>query len=84
MIAALEAVDYVTSFEEDTPIPLLETLRPDVLVKGEEYRTGTVVGREVVESYGGRIAFVSQVPGISTTSLLARGVEGADGGKRPR
>ena len=84
MIAALEAVDYVTSFEEDTPIPLLETLRPDVLVKGEEYRTGTVVGREVVEGYGGRIAFVSQVPGISTTSLLARGVEGANGGKRPR
>ena len=84
VVGALACVGRVTSFEEDTPIPLLETLRPDVLVKGEEYRTGTVVGRELVESYGGRIAFVSQVPGISTTSLLARGVEGANGGKRPR
>jgi len=70
MIAALEAADYVVAFDEDTPIPLLEAIRPDVLVKGEEYRTGVVVGRELVESYGGRVAFVSQIPGISTTSLL--------------
>jgi D-beta-D-heptose 7-phosphate kinase/D-beta-D-heptose 1-phosphate adenosyltransferase len=69
-IAGLEAVDYVFPFEDDTPIPALETLRPHVLVKGEEYRNGIVVGREVVEGYGGRIAFVSQVPGISTTALL--------------
>ncbi len=70
MIAALEAVDYVISFEEETPIPLLEALRPDVLVKGEEYRQGVVVGRELVEGWGGRVAFVSQIPGISTTTLL--------------
>jgi len=79
MIAALEAVDYVLSFEDDTPMPLLEALRPDVLVKGEEYRTGIVVGRELVESYGGRVAFVSQVPGISTSALLARGEGDGDG-----
>jgi D-beta-D-heptose 7-phosphate kinase/D-beta-D-heptose 1-phosphate adenosyltransferase len=73
MIAALEAVDYVIAFDEDTPIPLLEAIRPDVLVKGEEYRTGVVVGRELVEAHGGRVAFVSQIPGISTTSLLEGG-----------
>ena len=71
-LAALEVVDYVVAFEDDTPIPLLEALRPGVLVKGEEYRDGIVVGREIVEGYGGRIAFVSQMPGFSTTSILAK------------
>jgi D-beta-D-heptose 7-phosphate kinase/D-beta-D-heptose 1-phosphate adenosyltransferase len=70
MLANLEVVSYVVSFDEDTPIPLLEAMRPDVLVKGEEYRQGVVVGREVVEGYGGRIAFVSELPGYSTTTLL--------------
>jgi D-beta-D-heptose 7-phosphate kinase/D-beta-D-heptose 1-phosphate adenosyltransferase len=69
-IAGLEAVDYVISFEEDTPIPIIEALQPHVLVKGEEYRSGIVVGREIVERQGGRVAFVSQIPGISTTALL--------------
>ena len=71
-LAALEVVDYVIAFEDDTPIPLLEALRPDVLVKGDEYREGVVVGREIVEGNGGRIAFVSQMPGFSTTSILAK------------
>ncbi|MCZ6794982.1 MAG: bifunctional heptose 7-phosphate kinase/heptose 1-phosphate adenyltransferase [Planctomycetota bacterium] len=70
MLAGLEAVDYVTVFEEDTPNHLLEALRPDVLVKGSEYRDGVVVGREIVEGYGGQVAFVDQIPGISTTELL--------------
>jgi D-beta-D-heptose 7-phosphate kinase/D-beta-D-heptose 1-phosphate adenosyltransferase len=83
MLAWGEAVDYVISFDEDTPIPLLEALRPDVLVKGDEYRTGIVVGREVVEGYGGRVAFVSQLPGISTTALIARGEGRTDRGKHP-
>jgi D-beta-D-heptose 7-phosphate kinase/D-beta-D-heptose 1-phosphate adenosyltransferase len=72
MLADLEVVDYVTCFDDDTPIPLLESLRPDVLVKGEEYRDGVVVGREVVEGYGGRIAYVAQLPGFSTTGLLGK------------
>ncbi|HLU47284.1 MAG TPA: bifunctional heptose 7-phosphate kinase/heptose 1-phosphate adenyltransferase [Planctomycetota bacterium] len=72
MLAGLAFVDYVTVFDEDTPNHLLELLRPDVLVKGSEYRERTegVVGREIVEAYGGRIAYVEQVPGWSTTSLL--------------
>ena len=72
VLAALEVVDYVIAFDDDTPIPLLEAIRPGVLVKGEEYRDGIVVGREIVESNGGRIAFVSQMPGFSTTSILAK------------
>jgi D-beta-D-heptose 7-phosphate kinase/D-beta-D-heptose 1-phosphate adenosyltransferase len=70
MLAGLEAVDYVVVFDEDTPDHLLAALRPDVLVKGSEYRSGVVVGREIVEGYGGRVAFVEQVPGISTTAIL--------------
>ena len=72
MLSSLESVDYVVLFDEDTPIPLLGELRPDVLVKGSEYRGGVVVGREVVEAYGGRVELVEQVPGISTSALLER------------
>lgn len=72
MLSALEVVDYVIVFDEDEPNQLLEELRPDVLVKGSEYRDGVVVGREIVEGYGGRVAFVEQLPGISTTLLLER------------
>jgi D-beta-D-heptose 7-phosphate kinase/D-beta-D-heptose 1-phosphate adenosyltransferase len=70
MLAALEFVDHVIVFDEDTPNRLLEALRPHVLVKGSEYQQGVVVGREIVEGYGGRVAFVEQIPGISTTALL--------------
>jgi D-beta-D-heptose 7-phosphate kinase/D-beta-D-heptose 1-phosphate adenosyltransferase len=72
MLAGLEAVDFVVVFEEDTPNRLLGALRPHVLVKGSEYRDGIVVGREIVEGYGGRVAFVEQLPGVSTTRLLER------------
>ncbi len=70
MLSGLEAVDYVVLFEEDTPMRLLDVLRPEVLVKGGEYQGGVVVGRELVESYGGRVVLVDQVPGISTTAIL--------------
>lgn len=79
MIAGLECVDYVTVFDDDTPIPLLERLRPGVLVKGAEYRGGGVVGHDLVEGYGGRIALVEQIPGISTTALLGEAPRGSTG-----
>ena len=71
MLAGLEVVDYVVCFEDDTPTALLEALRPQILVKGAAYRDGVVVGREVVEGYGGRIAFVPELQGFSTSTLLA-------------
>lgn len=72
LLAALDCVDYVVLFGEDTPIPLLERLRPDVLVKGADYRLDQVVGRELVESYGGRVARVPVVQGLSTTEIVDR------------
>ena len=72
MLAALACVDYVVVFEEDTPIPLLERLRPDILVKGDEYRPDQVVGRELVEGYGGRVERVPIVAGLSTTDIVER------------
>lgn len=72
MLAALETVGLVVAFDEDTPHDLLQTLRPDVLVKGGTYSVDQVVGREVVESYGGRVCVTTRIPGISTTSLLER------------
>jgi len=70
MLAALECVDYVTLFDEDTPHALLELLRPELLVKGGT--TPSVVGREVVEGYGGRVVTLGLVEGLSTTRIIER------------
>lgn len=72
MLAALEDVDYVTVFNEPTPVRLLRLLKPDVLVKGGAYGHEGVVGHEVVEKYGGRIALAPMVEGLSTTDLMKR------------
>jgi D-beta-D-heptose 7-phosphate kinase/D-beta-D-heptose 1-phosphate adenosyltransferase len=72
VLAALEAVDLVVVFEEDTPIELIKRLRPTVLVKGSDYRLDQVVGRDAVEANGGEVMLVDVVPGHSTTSILSR------------
>ncbi len=72
MISALECVDAVTLFEDDTPLGIVEAVRPDVLVKGEDYAGSTVVGRELVESGGGRVVLLPLLPGRSSTSLVER------------
>ena len=72
MLAALECVDYVTVYGDDTPIPLLKTVQPDVIVKGGEYGKAGVVGGKLVESMGGRIENVSMVGGFSTTQIAKR------------
>jgi D-beta-D-heptose 7-phosphate kinase/D-beta-D-heptose 1-phosphate adenosyltransferase len=72
VLAALEAVDAVAFFEEDTPIELIRRVRPKVLVKGADYRIDQVVGREIVEAGGGEIVLVGLVPGYSTTRLVNR------------
>jgi D-beta-D-heptose 7-phosphate kinase/D-beta-D-heptose 1-phosphate adenosyltransferase len=71
MLAALECVAAVIVFDEATPEPLLRQLRPEVLVKGGTYGVEQVVGRELVEAYGGRVCVTAVVPGLSTTSRLA-------------
>ena len=70
VLAALEAVDLVVIFEEDTPIDLITRVRPSVLVKGGDYTREQVVGHEIVEADGGEIVLVDILAGHSTTSLV--------------
>ncbi len=72
MLEALECVDYVVVFDEPTPIGLIERVRPDVLVKGEDWANKGVVGREFVEQNGGRVRLVPLIEGYSTTSIVER------------
>jgi D-beta-D-heptose 7-phosphate kinase/D-beta-D-heptose 1-phosphate adenosyltransferase len=74
VLAALEAVDLVVLFEQDTPLDLIGRVRPKVLVKGADYRIDEVVGRETVEADGGEVIMVDLVPGHSTTALVERGL----------
>lgn len=73
VLAALADVDGVVVFDGETPLAVIEALKPDVLVKGGDYGPDGVVGRDVVERSGGRVAIVPVVPGHSSTQILARG-----------
>ena len=77
VLAALEAVDLVAIFEEDTPIDLITRVKPSVLVKGGDYSREQVVGHEVVEACGGEVLLIDILPGHSTTSLVDRARGGA-------
>jgi D-beta-D-heptose 7-phosphate kinase/D-beta-D-heptose 1-phosphate adenosyltransferase len=72
VLAALEAVDLVVLFEEDTPLDLISRIKPSVLVKGGDYTREQVVGHEIVTAYGGEIVLVDILQGHSTTSLVKR------------
>lgn len=72
VLAALSCVDYVTSFSTDTPIPLIERLRPDIYVKGGDYTPEMLKETEVVEAYGGQVKILDYVPDYSTTSVVER------------
>ncbi len=72
VLAALEAVDLVVVFEQDTPLELLRRVRPKVLVKGGDYRREEVVGHEMVEADGGEVVLIDLVPGHSTTAIVRK------------
>lgn len=72
VLAALESVDAVVLFEQDTPLELVRAIRPDVLVKGGDYKADAIVGRAEVEQWGGRVVVVPLTPGHSTTSIIER------------
>ena len=72
VLAALAAVDLVAVFGQDTPRELIRRVRPNVLVKGGDYRRDQVVGRELVEQQGGEVVLVDLVPGFSTTRIVER------------
>ncbi len=83
VLAGLSSVDQVVIFDEDTPEELISSLRPDVLVKGADYHPEQVVGRALVESYGGRLELVPLSEGWSTSAIVER-IVGRYGGKGGR
>jgi len=72
VLAGLEAVDWVVSFDDDTPERLLELIRPDILVKGGDYSREQVVGWQIVEGYGGQIAALDFLDDCSTTAIVSK------------
>lgn len=71
VLDALESVDFVTFFDDDTPLALIVGLRPDVLVKGADWGEGAVVGEPEVLASGGRVERIALAPGYSTSAILA-------------
>ena len=72
ILSALNFVDYVVAFDEDTPLELIKEVKPDVLVKGEDWKGKQVVGEKLVVERGGRVELVKLLPGISTTELIRK------------
>ncbi|MCG8409340.1 MAG: bifunctional heptose 7-phosphate kinase/heptose 1-phosphate adenyltransferase [Phycisphaerales bacterium] len=78
VLAAMADIDYIVIFDDDTPKSLIETIRPDVLVKGQDWKGKTVVGQDVVEADGGKVLLVPLVEGCSTTQIIERIRKNAD------
>ncbi|RKY54863.1 MAG: D-glycero-beta-D-manno-heptose 1-phosphate adenylyltransferase [Candidatus Neomarinimicrobiota bacterium] len=70
ILSALEFVDYVVIFNEDTPYKLLQEVKPDFLIKGGDYSLDEIVGRNIVESYGGKVKVIQLLKGKSTTDII--------------
>jgi D-beta-D-heptose 7-phosphate kinase/D-beta-D-heptose 1-phosphate adenosyltransferase len=72
VLAALEMVDYITIFDEPDPLNLIKKIKPDILVKGQDWAQKGVVGREFVESYGGKVILAPLVEGKSSTATIEK------------
>lgn len=72
VLAALGCVDYVTFFDEDTPLNLISSVVPDVLVKGGDYKLNEIVGADVVRAAGGRVIRIRLLPGRSSSAILRK------------
>jgi rfaE bifunctional protein nucleotidyltransferase chain/domain len=72
VMAALECVDYVVFFDEDTPLNLIRALQPEVLAKGEDYQIHEIVGHDIVQAAGGRVERIPLTPHSSTSQIIAR------------
>ncbi len=75
IVSALRYVDYITIFDESTPADLIREVRPDILVKGDDYAIDEVVGREIVEGYGAKVELIPIVQGLSTTNMVEKILE---------
>ena len=78
VLGSLETVSGVVIFGEDTPITVIEALKPDILVKGADYTIDKVVGADIVQGYGGKVVLANLADGFSTTSTIARINQGKD------
>jgi rfaE bifunctional protein nucleotidyltransferase chain/domain len=72
LIAAMEMVDYVTLFDEADPYRLIEALRPDVLAKGGDWSADEIIGSDIVQNAGGKVAVIPYLNGFSTTEIIAK------------
>jgi D-glycero-beta-D-manno-heptose 1-phosphate adenylyltransferase len=72
VLAGLTCVDFIVPFAEDTPLALISTLLPDVLVKGGDWPVAAIVGGDVVTAHGGRVESLPLLPGLSTSGIIAR------------
>ena len=72
MLAALKSVDFVVSFNEDTPSKIIDYLRPDILIKGADYKIKDIIGNTVVKSYGGKVKRIKYQKGYSVSSLISK------------
>ena len=72
VLAALTCVDYVVRFDESTPLRIIETLQPDILVKGGDWALDQIVGREIVEKRGGMVKSIPLIPDVSTSMIIER------------
>ncbi|MFP4528804.1 MAG: D-glycero-beta-D-manno-heptose 1-phosphate adenylyltransferase [Candidatus Kapaibacterium sp.] len=72
VLLALDSVDFVSIFDEDTPFELISVIRPDIITKGGDYRAAEVVGADIVASYGGHVKIIPLVEGLSTTGTIGR------------
>ena len=71
-VAGLESVDFVTFFNQDTPLALIKLLRPDFIIKGGDWSRNKVVGKEIVESYGGRVLILPLIKGKSSSKIIKK------------
>ncbi len=72
ILAAMACVDYVVLFDEATPLKLIEAVKPDILIKGADWKKKGIVGSESVRAYGGKIEYIKFLPGLSSTNLIER------------
>jgi len=72
VLAGLASVDYVTIFDEPTPLSLIRAIEPDILVKGADWKKGNIIGSDVVQRQGGKVVTIPVVKGVSTTKIIKR------------
>ena len=72
VLAGLACVDFITIFDEPDPLALIQTIKPDVLIKGADWEEAEIIGSDVVRSYGGKVIRIEVVPGISTSRIIQK------------